>query len=45
MIDNYIKFVRMKAALGYLYGCIGLWILQHQVTNMTVSGYGYYCVS
>ena len=41
MIDDYIKFVRMKAALGYLYGCVGLRIWQHRVMNMTVSGYGY----
>ena len=34
----------MKAALGYLYDCIGLRIWQHRVTNMTVSGYEYGCI-
>ena len=34
MIDDYIKFVHMKAALGNLYGCIGLLILLRQVTDM-----------
>ena len=33
----------MKAALGNLYGCIGLLIWLHQVTNMAASGYGYDC--
>ena len=45
MIDNYIKFVHMRAALGYLYGSIGLRIWQHRVTNMTVSGYEYGCIA
>ena len=44
MIDNFIKFVRMKAALGNLYGCIGLRILLHRVTNMAASGYEYGCI-
>ena len=44
MIDNYIKFVRMKAALGNLYGCIGLLIWLHRVTNMAASGYEYDCI-
>ena len=44
MIDDYIKFVRMKAALGYLYGCVGLRIWQHRVTNMAASGYEYDCI-
>ena len=44
MIDNYIKFVRMTAALGNLYGCIGLQILLHRGTDITASGYGYYCI-
>ena len=44
MIDDYIKFVRMKAALGNLYGCIGLQILLHRVTDITASGYRYYCI-
>ena len=35
MIDNYIKFVHMKAALGYLYDCIGLRIWLHRVKDMT----------
>ena len=34
----------MRAALGYLYGSIGLRIWQHRVTNMTVSGYEYGCI-
>jgi len=34
----------MKAALGYGYGCIGLLIWLHQVTNMTALGYGYGCI-
>ena len=34
----------MTAALGNLYGCIGLRILLHRVTNMAASGYGYYCI-
>ena len=33
MIDNYIKFVRMTAALGNLYGCIGLQILLRKLTE------------
>ena len=44
MIDDYIKFVRMTAALGNLYGCIGLLIWLHRVTDITASGYGYYCI-
>ena len=44
MIDDYIKFVHMKAALGYGYYCIGLRILLHRVTDMTASGYRYYCI-
>ena len=34
----------MKAVLGYLYGCIGLLIWLHRVTDITASGYGYYCI-
>ena len=34
----------MKAALGYGYGCIGLLIWLHQVTNMAVLGYEYGCI-
>ena len=34
----------MKAALGHLYGCIGLRIWLHRVTDMTASGYGYDCI-
>ena len=34
----------MKAVLGYLYGCIGLQILLHRVTDITASGYGYDCI-
>ena len=34
----------MTAALGYLYGCIGLLIWLHQVTNITASGYEYDCI-
>ena len=41
MIDNYIKFVHMTAALGYLYGCIGLLIWLHRVMDITASGYEY----
>ena len=44
MIDNYIKFVRMTATLGNLYGCIGVRIWLHRVTDITASGYGYYCI-
>ena len=44
MIDDYIKFVRMTAALGNLYGCIGLLIWLHRVTDITASGYRYYCI-
>ena len=36
MIDDYIKLVHMKAALGNEYGCAGL--------HMTASGYGYDCI-
>ena len=35
MIDDYIKLVHMKAALGYGYGCIGLQIWLHRVTDIT----------
>ena len=31
----------MTAALGYLYGCIGLLIWQHRVMDITASGYEY----
>ena len=41
MIDDYIKFVHIKAASGYKYGCVGLQIWLHRVTNMTASGYEY----
>ena len=34
----------MKAVLGYLYGCIGLLIWLHLVTDITASGYGYDCI-
>ena len=34
----------MKAALGYEYGCAGLRIWLHRVTNMAASGYGYGCI-
>ena len=34
----------MKAVLGYLYGCIGLLIWLHRVTDITASGYGYYYI-
>ena len=34
----------MTAALGNLYGCIGLLIWLHRVTDITASGYGYYCI-
>ena len=34
----------MKAALGYLYDCIGLLIWLHRVTNMAASGYEYDCI-
>ena len=34
----------MRAALGYLYGSIGLRIWQHRVTNMAASGYEYDCI-
>ena len=33
------------AASGYEYGCVGLRIWLHRVTNMAASGYRYYCVS
>ena len=32
------------AASGYEYGCVGLRIWLHRVTNMTASGYEYGCV-
>ena len=32
------------AALGYEYGCIGLRIWLHWVTNMTVLAYEYDCI-
>ena len=32
------------AALGYEYGCIGLRIWLHRVTNMAVLGYEYDCI-
>ena len=32
------------AVLGYEYGCAGLRIWLHRVTNMTASGYEYDCV-
>jgi hypothetical protein len=32
------------AASGYKYGCIGLQIWLHRVTNMAASGYEYDCV-
>ena len=44
MIDDYIKFVHMKAALGYEYGCAGLRIWLRWVTDMTASGYEYGCI-
>ena len=44
MIDDYIKLVHMKAALGYEYGCAGLRIWLHRVTNMAASGYEYGCI-
>ena len=34
----------MTAALGNLYGCIGLLIWLHRVTDITASGYGYDCI-
>ena len=34
----------MTAALGNLYGCIGLLIWLHRVTYMAASGYRYYCI-
>ena len=33
MIDDYIKLVHTKAALGYEYGCIGLQILLRKLTE------------
>ena len=44
MIDDYIKLVHMKAALGYEYGCVGSQILLRRVTDITASGYRYYCI-
>ena len=44
MIDDYIKLVHMKVALGYECGCIGLRIWLHRVTDMTASGYEYDCI-
>ena len=44
MIDDYIKFVHMKAALGYEYGCAGLRIRLRWVTDMAALGYEYYCI-
>ena len=44
MIDDYIKFVHVKAALGYRYYCIGIQILLRRVTDITASGYRYYCI-
>jgi hypothetical protein len=32
------------AALGYEYGCVGLRIWLHRVTNMAVLGYEYDCI-
>ena len=32
------------AALGYEYGCAGLRIWLHRVTNMAVLGYEYDCI-
>ena len=32
------------AALGYEYGCIGLRIWLHRVTNMAALGYEYDCI-
>ena len=37
--------VNRDAASGYEYDCIGLQILLRWATNMTASGYRYYCVS
>ena len=37
MIDDYIKLI-------HEYGCIGLQIRLHRVTNMAASGYEYGCV-
>ena len=34
----------MTAALGNLYGCIGLLIWLHRVTDITASGYEYGCI-
>ena len=34
----------MKAALGNEYGCAGLRICLHRVTDMTASGYEYGCI-
>ncbi len=43
-VDDYIKLVHMKAALGYGYDCIGLRIWLHRVTDMAASGYRYGCI-
>ena len=37
MIDGYIKLI-------HEYGCIGLQIWLHRVTNMAASGYEYGCI-
>ena len=37
MIDDYIKLI-------HEYGCIGLQIWLHRVTNMAASGYEYDCI-